>query len=449
MPSRLQLSPPLQVRKYLAADALYALVREGCERIPDHRGANSPISLADALMSGLALFSLKDPSLLAFDARRNDQNMKRLFGIGQVPSDTRLREILDGLDPLELRSLFRDVFRQLQRGKVLEHYVFQENSYLLLVDGTEYFSSPTIHCPACLEKKEKKTGAVSYSHQLLGAVLAHPDHREVFPLCPEPIVKQDGTTKNDCERNASQRFLEHVRREHPHLNLIVVEDGLASNGPHIDTLRRLNMHFILGVKPGDHEFLFQHVQTAFEREQVTVFSWQDAKEPGVTFEIAFLHDVPLNASRQDLRMNFLQYAEYGSDGHRRKFFTWVTDLPITRDNARHLVRGGRCRWKIENETFNTLKNQGYQFEHNFGHGEQHLSEVLALLMMLAFLIDQVQQHCCPLFRAVWEKFGTKRALWDRMRCHFVILVFSSWKQLYEVMLHDLGKEIPLPTLNTS
>lgn len=209
------------------------------------------------------------------------------------------------------------------------------------------------------------------------------------------------------------------------------------------------MHFILGVKPGDHEFLFQHVQTAFEREQVTVFSWQDAKEPGVTFEIAFLHDVPLNASRQDLRMNFLQYAEYGSDGHRRKFFTWVTDLPITRDNARHLVRGGRCRWKIENETFNTLKNQGYQFEHNFGHGEQHLSEVLALLMMLAFLIDQVQQHCCPLFRAVWEKFGTKRALWDRMRCHFVILVFSSWKQLYEVMLHDLGKEIPLPTLNTS
>ena len=449
MPVKLKLSLPPQARMHLAADALYALVRQRCQRIPDHREPDATISLADALMSGLALFALKDPSLLAFDGRRNDQNMKNLFNIGQVPSDTRLREILDGVDPQALRPLFRDIFRELQRGKVLEEYAFHKNCYLLLLDGTEYFFSPTVHCPGCLEKKDKKTGDVTYSHQMLGAVLAHPDHREVIPLCPEPIVKQDGTTKNDCERNAAQRLLEHVRREHPHLNLIVVEDGLASNGPHIDTLKRLQMHFILGVKPGDHEFLFQHVAAAFERDEVTDFSWQDPKEPGVTCEIAFLHDVPLNASRQDLRVNFLQYAEYGPDGHRRKFFTWVTDLEITRGNALHLVRGGRCRWKIENETFNTLKNQGYQFEHNFGHGKQHLSVVLALLMMLSFLIDQVQQHCCRLFRATWEKVGSKRALWEKMRSHFSIFIFTSWKQLFEVILHDLAKNLPPPQPDTS
>lgn len=449
MPVKLKLSLPAQIRKYLTADALYALVRAGCRGIPDHREPDSTISLVDALMSGLALFALKDPSLLAFDRRRNDQNMKNLFGIGLVPSDTRLREILDGVDPQLLRSLFRDVFRQLQRGKVLEQYVFHQDSYLLLLDGTEYFFSPTVHCPACLEKKDKKTDEVTYSHQMLGAVLAHPDHREVFPLCPEPIVKQDGTTKNDCERNAAQRLLEHVRCEHPHLNLIVVEDGLASNGPHIDTLKRLHMHFILGVKPGDHEFLFQHVEAAFGRDEVTVFSWRDVKEPDVTCEIAFLHDVPLNGSRQDLQVNFLQYAEYGPDGHRRKFFTWVTDLRITRSNARHLVRGGRCRWKIENETFNTLKNQGYQFEHNFGHGKQNLSVVLAMLMMLAFLIDQVQQHCCPLFRGAWETAGSKRALWEKMRSHFAIFTFTSWAQLFEVILHDLAKNLPAPAFNSS
>ena len=84
-------------------------------------------------------------------------------------------------------------------------------------------------------------------------------------------------------------------------------------------------------------------------------------------------------------MNFLQYTEYASDGSIRKRFSWVTDLTITRDNARHLVRGGRARWKIENETFNTLKNQDYHLEHNFGHGEQNLSVVFAMLMMLAFL----------------------------------------------------------------
>jgi hypothetical protein len=58
------------------------------------------------------------------------------------------------------------------------------------------------------------------------------------------------------------------------------------------------------------------------------------------------------------------YSEFASDGTRQKHFAWVTDLTITEENAPTLVAGGRARWKIENETFNTLKNQGYHFEHN-------------------------------------------------------------------------------------
>ena len=113
------------------------------------------------------------------------------------------------------------------------------------------------------------------------------------------------------------------------------------------------------------------------------------------------------------------------------------------------MRGGRARWKVENETFNTLKNQGYQFEHNFGHGRQHLSVVFTMLMMLAFLVDQTQQLCCTLFRAVWKKFGSKRALWEKLRSHFCHFVFQSMQHLYEVMLHDLAKELPAPIPDTS
>ena len=129
-------------------------------------------------------------------------------------------------------------------------------------------------------------------------------------------------------------------------------------------------------------------------------------------------------------------------------WTWVTDLVISRQNARWLVKGGRCRWKIENETFNTLKNQGYHFEHNYGHGKKNLSVVFAMLMMLAFLVDQVQQLCCPLFQATWKKMGTKRALWDNLRSHFRHFVFRSMRHLYQVMLYDLAKNLPAPTLNT-
>jgi hypothetical protein len=436
----------LNVRKQLSADGLYALLCAAFKRIPDHRRDGSPIPLVDTLMSAFATFALKDPSLLAFEERRNDENMRTLFGIHRLPCDTQMREILDPVDPEQLRPVYGDVFRELQRGKVLESMVFMKGCYLLLMDGTEYFSSETIHCNACLQKKNRQTGEVTYQHQLLAAVLAHPDHREVIPLAPEPIVQQDGSTKNDCERNASKRLLPKIRKEHPRLKVIVVEDGLASNAPHIRELKKLHMHFILGAKPGDHEFLFDQMIAAFEQDRVTTISWNVGDGQA---ELSFINNVPLNEANQDLLVNCFHYVECGPDGHQRKIFTFVTDWRITRDNAQLLLRGGRTRWKIENETFNTLKNQGYHYEHNYGHGVKHLSVVFAMLMMLAFLVDQVQQLCCPLFQAVWKKLGSKRALWDHVRSHFRHFTFQSMKHLYEVMLYSLAKNLPAPGLDSS
>lgn len=437
--------PSRKVRKRLSADFLFSLVRSGFERIDDPRKA-ADIPLGDALMSAFALFSLKDPSLLAFDARRNDQNLKNLYGIGQIPSDTRMREVLDPVDPLALRPLFNNVFRELQRGKALEPFVFYQGCYLLSLDGTGYFSSKKIHCPSCQQKVNKQTGEITYYHQMLGAVLVHPNRKEVVPLAPEPIIKQDGNAKNDCERNAAKRLLARIRQEHPRLPLIVIEDALASNGPHIRELKRFNMHFILGVKPGDHGFLFDKVIAGFEDGRVTEVTW---REGDVTCSLAFLNGVVLNESNPDLLVNFLQYSEYGADGHRHRHFSWITDFTIDRQNARTLVRGARSRWKIENETFNTLKNQGYHYEHNFGHGEENLSVVFAMLMMLAFLVDQAQQICCSLFRAVLAKLGSKRSLWENIRSHFQHFVFQSMQHLYEVILHDLAKNLPAPRLDSS
>ncbi len=327
-PSSQERVPP--VRKHLSADALLELLRRRCEQILDHRGRECPISLTDALMSAFAMFALKDPSLLAFEERRNDENMRNLFGIVHVPSDTHMREILDPVEPGQLRPLFNDVFRQLQRGKALESFVFYQDCYLLSVDGTGYFSSASIHCDSCLEKVNESTGKVTYQHQMLAAVLIHPEHREVIPLAPEPIEKQDGCEKNDCERNAAKRLLRRIRQEHPHLKLIVVEDGLASNAPHIRELRDLNMHFILGAKPGDHPFLFAQVINAFETDRMTTICWTKG---GVFYEIDFVNDLALNEASQEVRVNFLQYAEYGPDGTERQW-TWVTDLEISRSNAR-------------------------------------------------------------------------------------------------------------------
>ena len=113
------------------------------------------------------------------------------------------------------------------------------------------------------------------------------------------------------------------------------------------------------------------------------------------------------------------------------------------------MRGGRARWKIENETFNTLKNQAYNFAHNYGHGADNLSVVFAMLMMLAFLVDQTQQLGCALFQAVWTKLGSKRRLWERMRALFYDYAFASMRQLFEALLYGFKKSSPLVAVDSS
>ena len=415
--------------KYLSADGLFSHIREGMAKIKDHRPMNVTIPLVDALMSGLALFALKEPSLLAFDGRRAaPENLMRVFGIEEIPSDTQMRTILDGVNPEALRPLYKRVFSQLQRGKVLEEMVFMEGYYLLSLDGTGYFSSQTVHCESCLEKKSKDGESSTYSHQMLGAAIVHPEQKAVIPLAPEPIIKQDGAAKNDCERNAAKRFFEKLRQDHPRLPLIIIEDALSANAPHIRELKRHNLRFILGVKPGDHKYLFSHVAQAGAEGRTTEF---ELVQDGVIHRFRFLNDAPLNESNADVRVNFLEYWEIKGDKVRH--FSWITDFTIDRHNAYTLMRGGRARWKIENETYNTLKNQGYHFEHNFGHGQQHLSVVFAMLMMLAFAIDQAQQLTCQLFQAAWQKTGSKRLLWERMRSRFFELPVDSMSDIWRAI----------------
>ncbi len=432
-------------RKHLSADALFSLVRNGFASIPDARGEDVDIALTDALMSAFAMFSLKAPSLLAFDKERAEGNLHTIYGIERVPCDTHMREILDSVSPKVLRPLFKSVFGQLQRGKALEPMAFLDGHYLLALDGTEYFSSKTIHCASCLHKVHRN-GSITYFHQMLGAAIIHPDRREVIPLMPEPIVKYDGTAKNDCERNAAKRFIAKLRKDHPHLKFIVTEDSLSSNAPHIETLHAHGLHDILGVKEGDHASLFQQVQAAEHAGQVTFYERHD-RAAGVVHRFRFVNDMPLNASNMDVRVNFIEYWEIGKD--KIQHFSWVTDIRVSMRNVYHLMRGGRARWKIENETFNTLKNQGYNFEHNYGHGERHLSVVFAMLMMLAFLVDQTQQLGCALFRAVWTKLGSKRLLWERMRTLFYGYALQSMRQLLETLLYGWQKLQPLLAVDSS
>jgi hypothetical protein len=436
------LSP--RTRRFLSADAMFKSLRNRFDQIEDSRRATH-IShlLSDALSAALAMFSLKDPSLLAFQDRLDDPSLKNIFGIKSIPSDSQMRDMLDPIEFEQLNEAFADIFADLQQGGVLKKFKFSGGQYLVAIDGTGYFSSTNIHCENCLEKKSSD-GKTRFAHQAVAAVLIHPKLSEVTPLAIEPIVKQDGETKNDCERNATKRLLKRIKTQHPKLKLIITEDGLSSNSPHIRDLQEHGFGFILGAKPGDHEHLFDGVIQAGDDSKLHAVRTTLLDKKGTSRETQWAKQLPLNKSNPDLLVNYVGQSDLTADGDIKSMFSWVTDQVVTRESVELIARGGRCRWRIENETFNTLKNQGYHFEHNYGHGEKNLSTVLMLLMMLAFLIDQVQQTCCPLFQAVLAKVKRRKTLWFRLRSAIESFVFRSYRDVLDAILTDRCRHRALP-----
>lgn len=148
-----------------------------------------------------------------------------------------------------------------------------------------------------------------------------------------------------------------------------------------------------------------------------------------------MNNVPLNDANHHLKVNVLYYEEHNIKKNKTTKWLWITDIKLDKDNIKFIMQAGRSRWKIENETFNTLKNQGYSFGHNFGHGYKGLSNVFAGLMLLAFFIDQILEAVNLELRMLLEKYKSRSNLFEKIRSRFFIFLISSYERLYEVMLH--------------
>jgi hypothetical protein len=433
----------LHHKKHLGFTALRKSLSEHFMQIDDRRqSAKVDYSLHDCLMSGLAMMFFQDPSVLTFQQRLQDgihkNNLTTLFDVSDIPKDTQMRQVLDAIPASELNGIFADFLHRLQRGKQLVNYQFYDGSYLISIDGSQYFSSEKIRCPHCLVTESK--GKQRYHHQILQSVIVHPDMRQVLPLAPEPISNRDGSKKQDCERNAGKRLVRHIRATHPKLKITVTADGLYSNQPFIDELKTANMSFILVAKPTDHKVLFEWVNELIQLGAGGSLQFGDEK--GRRHRYQWVNQVPLNGTKDADLVNFFQYQLVAATGKVTYKNSWVTDIEVDENNVVNLVKGGRARWKIENETFNTLKNQGYHIEHNFGHGQQHLSMIFFVLNLLAFYIHQILELTDRLYHTLrYTKFTSRKEYWNQLRCTIRILIFPRWESLLNFIL-DPEKGVP-------
>lgn len=425
----------MHVKKHLSFTALRKAMSKRFNQITDTR-QNGKVSfeLHDCLMSGLAMMLFQDPSLCAFQQRLADvfqkSNLHSMFAVSDVPKDSQLRDILDQVCPQHLEPIFDDFLRRLQRGRHLESYRILGQRYLVPIDGSEYFSSDRIHCPGCLT--QKKGSRLRYHHNIVQAVIVHPDRRQVLPLAPEAVTNKDGSEKQDCEINAAKRLLIKLRKAHPKLNFAIGGDGLYSCQPFIDACKEQRMSFILVAKPADHKVLFEHVAEITAMGGAGSLELVDAKKRRHVYR--WVEQVPINGRADADDVNFFHY-QLVVKGKVTYQNTWVTDIDISADNIVELVKAGRSRWKIENETFNTLKNQGYHLEHNFGHGQKNLSIIFFILNLLAFYIHQILDLTDSLYQQLrLEKFTSRKEFWNQLRCTFRILLFRDWEHMFAYLL---------------
>ncbi len=422
-----------QLQQSLTFDELMRFLDKQFQTFPDQRTGNAVnYKLPDVLKAAFAMFSLKSPSLLDFKTQTTaeETNLHNIYRIeGAIPSDNQMRGILDQVNPQLLRPLFQACFKRLREAGVIREYEYRDKHVIVSIDGVEHFSSTKVHCPNCTTRQHRN-GEISYHHSGLAAVIAHPEQKEVIPLDFEPILNQDGALKNDCEQNAAKRLCEALRDRYPDLKVILVEDALYANAPHVRQITSYGWSYILNVKPDSHKSLEK--QFAGRRARGDIKKLRLTDEQGLQHYFAWTNNLTLNDSAIDVSVNYLLYEQTDKDGKLTRW-TWITNLPLTQSTVVKVMRGGRARWKIENETFNTLKNQGYHFEHNYGHGTQHLATVLALLMFLAFTVDQIQQRCCRFFRALHQGLRTKVKVWASIRNLFSTLVFKSMEALYRHM----------------
>jgi len=428
----------MHIKKHLSFSSLRKKLSARLESLSEHRQLEKiRHSIHDVCMSGFAMMYFQDPSILQFQQRLDDEihnnNLRTLFQVQSIPKDSQMKEIIDEVDSSELEPVFEDWFRSLQRGKHLEQYRFLGDYYLVSFDGSGYFSSDKICCPGCL-KKESKKGKIRYEHQIVQAALMNPDMRQVIPLAPEAVRNTDGTDKQDCETEAGKRLIKKIRKAHPKLKIIIVADSLHSKQPLIEEAKAAGMSYILVAKPDDHKILMEWVNEQRQLKEVSRMEFKDKKGRLHVYE--WINGVPLNGNKETVITNYFEY--WLIDKEKVTYHnSWVTDISISEENVKDLVRGGRCRWKIENEVFNTLKNQGYHIEHNYGHGKKNLSMNFFLLNLLAFFMHQIFELTDNLYQQCRKKFSSKREFWNCLRGVIKVLIFPDWENLLQRVITPL------------
>jgi hypothetical protein len=421
-------------------------LRSVVERFPDARtGSETVYTMADAALGAFSVFFTQSPSFLDFQrtlqVAKGCNNAMSLFGLTQIPSDNQIRNLLDPVPPGAALPVFAAVVEALHAGGQLQAYRSINGDLLVAMDGTQYFASSKIHCPKCSVTKHQN-GTVTYSHSVVTPVIVAPGNPRVLPLEPEFITPQDGHEKQDCENAAAKRWLSQFGERYRPLGITILGDDLYCKQPLCEAIRRQGLNFILVCKPDSHTTLYEWVAGLAVTGDVQTLSIERRQGTRTdTDTYRFVSQVPLRDGDDALNVNWCELTTTRDDGKVVYQNAFATNHAINAANVAEIVRAGRARWKVENENNNTLKTKGYHLSHNFGHGKQHLSALLATLNLLAFLFHTLLDLFDSSYRTI-RQFLPRKTFFDDLRALTRYMCFENWQTLMAFMIKGLELEAP-------
>ena len=390
-------------------------------------------SMADIGLSAFSLFFMQSESFLAYqrglEEGRKTSNCRTLFGMAAIPTDNHIRSMLDPVDPSHLQPAFDDVLDKLRRHGGLAPFQRLGGRVLIALDGTEYFCSQKLGCPQCLTRK-RSNGKIESYHAMLAATMVAPGHAMALPLMPEFIAPRDGVEKQDCERNAAKRWLASQAGRVKDLRPVYLGDDLFACQPIAEAIVAAGGDFLLTAKPSSHKALYDFMQGAtIEEDRVT----DKVAGKRLTYRYRWFKQAPLR-DKEGMLVDWVEVSITDAKGKTTYENAFVTSLSVTRDTVAEIVACARARWKIENESFNVLKSNGYHLEHNFGHGKRNLAMMFAAFNLLAFAIHTL----CDCLERIWIDARTaKRArkrFFEHIRTITAYLVFPDWNTLMQTLV---------------
>ena len=433
------------MRQKLSLQNLLGHFRQRWAKLPDLRKPNNNMkyAVADGVLAAFAVFFMQSSSFLAhqrlLQSKKGRSNARSLFQVDEIPSDPQIRNLVDTLFCEDFQEDFWFLLDELKEQQRLLQFRNELNTYSIALDGVNFFSSEKISCPKCL-KREDRSGTEHFYHSAITPVFVKPGQAQVLPLPPEFIVPQDGSEKQDCERVAAKRWLARHQEHFPDDTVTYLGDDLYANQPLGQLIAETHHQFFIFVcKPESHVGLYQWIDFLEKTNsvaKVTQRHWNG--KHGEIWQYRFAQQVPLRNGDDALLVNWFElvmtHEKTGAILYQNSF---VTNHAITAANVIPLAQVGRTRWKIENENNNTLKTKGYHLEHNFGHGQQDLANVLATLNILAFLIHTIQELVEPAYQRLRRALGARKTFFNDLRALTRYMVFDTWEDLFLFMEEGL------------